>query len=104
MKNIREVKKERLKMVEQMYIQKMSVTEMAKELGCAISTASQYLKELGIKDKRKIEINKAIKDMYCAGVSISEICKKLNVSNPYVRAVLRRYGYITNKRYVTEKN
>ena len=48
-KTIRELKKERLKIVYEMYSEGITITEISKELGLGVSTVSGYIKELGIK-------------------------------------------------------
>ena len=90
---MRDIKKERLKRVQEMFSQNMKITDMAKELGCGISTVSGYLKELGIKETRTAVLTQKIKEMYSVGKTISQICFELEVSNTFVRTVLKKCGY-----------
>ena len=54
-KTIREIKKERMEQVREMYLQNMTITEISKELGCSLSTVSEYVKEMGIRKSKSKE-------------------------------------------------
>lgn len=90
-KTIKELKKERLKIVKEMYLNNMGVTEIARELGCGVSTVSGHIKELGIRREEK-DYEEDILKLLQEGKGNKEICKELGVSTKKVTNVRRKYG------------
>lgn len=97
-------KKERLEKIRQMYEEGMSVSNMAKELGCSISTASECLKESGIKEKKTKENTKKVQEMYSAGKTTMQICDELKVTTTFVRNVIKKSGLGTRDVFHPEKD
>ena len=86
------LKQQRLEKIRIMYEEGVSVSQMANELGCAISTASEYLKELGIKQEKTAKLTEQIKRKYKAGKKLKHISDELNVSETFVRSTLKKLG------------
>ena len=101
---MREEKKERLERIRQMYEEGMSVTNMAKELGCGISTASECLRELGIKEKKIKENTIKAQEMYKEGKTTTQISCELKVSITFVRNALKKCGLGTRDVFHPEKD
>lgn len=93
---MRKTKQERIEKVKQMYLQGMSVKDMAKELGCAISTTSEYLKLSGVKRNRAAEALPIVVEMASEGATIAQIKNETGMSTTFISAVLKKYGL--NKR------
>lgn len=85
-------KREKVERAGQMYERGMNVTEIAQKLGCALSTASLYLKESGVKKNRTAELVQKITEMYAGGATISKIKKELGISNTFIMSVLKKKG------------
>lgn len=101
-KTIKEKKKERLKIVQGMYLKGMAVTEIAMELGCASSTISSDIRQLGIRREKKDyenEILKLLKD----GKTNIQICKQLGVCSDRIKKVRKKYG-MGRQFVLTEEN
>ena len=90
-KTVKELKKERLKIVEEMYLNNMGVTEIAMELGCAVSTISSHVRELGIRRVEKDHEEEILK-MLQEGKTNIEIGKKLGICPTRVTKVRKKYG------------
>lgn len=95
MKYIKEIKKERLEQVREMYSQNMRVTEIAKALGCGSSTVSGYIAELGIRrdDTAKTEVVNEIIRLHEEGLNGTQIGNKVGRSPSSVNKILRKYGF-----------
>lgn len=101
-KTIRDIKKERMVLVREMYLKGMAVTEIARELGCASSTISSDIRELGIRREKKDyenEILQLLKD----GKTNIQICKQLGVCSDRIKKVRKKYG-MGRTFVVTEEN
>ena len=98
------LKQQRLEKIRKMYEDGVSVSQMASELGCAISTASEYLKELGIKQERTAKLTEQIKKKYKAGKKIKHISAELNVSETFVRTTLKKWGLNKRLFFCSEEN
>lgn len=90
-KSIKELKKERLKIVEEMYLNNMGVTEIAMELGCAVSTISSHVRELGIRREEK-DYEEEILKMLQEGKTNVEIGRVLGICPTRVTKVRKKYG------------
>lgn len=91
MKTIREIKRERKEQVREMYLRGMNIKEIAKELGCANSTISHYVKEMGIgKDYKKME--REILRLHREGVENKQVAEMVGCSRWWVAEVLRKHG------------
>lgn len=90
-KSIKELKKERLKIVEEMYLNNMGVTEIARELGCATSTISSHVRELGIRRVEKDYEDEILK-MLQEGKTNIEIGSELGICPTRVTKVRKKYG------------
>ena len=93
-KEMMEIKKERLKQVREMYSQNMRVTEIAKVLGCASSTVSGYIAELGIgRGRENTVVENEIVRLHEEGLNGPQIAKKIGCSQAWANKVLRKYGF-----------
>ena len=90
-KTVKELKKERLKIVEEMYLNNMGVTEIAMELGCAVSTISSHVRELGIRRVEKDHEEEILK-MLQEGKTNIEIGSELGICPTRVTKVRKKYG------------
>ena len=69
----------------------MNIKEIAKELGCANSTISHYVKEMGIgKDYKKME--REILRLHREGVENKQVAEMVGCSRWWVAEVLRKHG------------
>ena len=102
--NKTEKRKERMERVRQMFLQKVSEEDMAKELKVSLSTIRSYISELGLKRRDRVVLSKKIIEMYSAGREMSEIVQVLEVSKPYINKVIRRHGLQTRRKFAVEKN
>ena len=101
-KTIRELKKERLKIVYEMYSEGITITEIAKELGLGVSTVSGYIKELGIKRIPK-DYEEEILKLLEEGKGNFQICKELGITSDKVTKVRKKHG-IGSRYYVCEED
>lgn len=98
-----------MEVVKKLYEKNIPVQDIAKQLGCAISTVSGYIKELGLREKKKSQINKEILEMYKTGKTIEQICFLIDVSRGYVCELLKKHRlnknhYVVYERELTDKN
>ena len=86
MKYIKEIKKERLEQVREMYSQNMRVTEIARALGCGSSTVSGYIAELGIRRDTtdRTEFENEIIRLHEEGLNGVQIGNKVGLSQSSV--------------------
>ena len=100
-KTIRTIKKERMEQVKEMYLQNMTVTEIAKELGCALSTVSGYVAELGIKrgttTEDRLKLEKEILRLYREGLNSPQIANEVGCSQSWAIKILRKHGIWQNR-------
>ena len=94
MKYVKEIKKERLEQVREMYSQNMRVTEIAKALGCGSSTVSGYIAELGIRRDTtdRTEFENEIIRLHEEGLNGPQIGNKVGLSQSSVNKILRKHG------------
>ena len=90
-KTIKEKKKERLKIVKEMYLNGMRVCQIARELDCATSTISSDVRELGIR-REEIDYEEIILKMLKEGKHNNEIGKELGICPTRVTKVRRKHG------------
>lgn len=99
MKTIREVKRERKEKVREMYLSGMSIKSIAEKLGCANSTISHYVKELGLgKDSKKIE--RDIVRLHKEGLDNKQVAEKVGCSKWWVSDVLKKHGMGRRRSFV----
>ena len=102
-KTIKELKKERLKIVKEMYLNNMTVTEIARELGCGVSTISSYVKELGIRREDK-DYEEEILKLLEEGKNNKQIIKELGICSKRIAKVRRKYGIGARKSFIQEED
>ena len=91
MKTIREIKRERKEVVREMYLRGMCIKDIATELGCANSTISHYVKEMGIgKDYKKME--RDILRLHREGLENVQVAEEVGCSRYWVADVLKKHG------------
>lgn len=90
-------KEEKIIITEQLYKKGVSLTKIAKELGCHTSTVSKYLAELGIRPKRSIGLEEKVIQLHIKGLTNIEIAYQLECSQTYVYDKLQKAGF--GKRY-----
>ena len=91
MKTIREIKRERKEVVREMYLRGMCIKDIATELGCANSTISHYVKEMGIgKDYKKME--RDILRLHREGFENVQVAEAVGCSRYWVSDVLKKHG------------
>ena len=86
MKNIDD--KKILELHQMGYLQK----EIAKELGCGVSTVTSHLLKMGIKTKKKIDRSEVLR-LHKAGKYDREIAEMLGCSRPTITTILNCAGY-----------
>ena len=91
-KDVKQSKKERQKQVREMFLQNISTTEIANNLGASPSTVRKDIRQLGIR-KDKTFIDGKIIRMHLEGSSHIEIGFEVNLSPTYVGKILKKYGY-----------
>lgn len=95
MKYVKEIKKERLEQVREMYSQNMRVTEIAKALGCGSSTVSGYIAELGIRrdNTYKTKVEDEIIRLHKEGLNGQQIANEIGCSQSWANKILRKCGF-----------
>ena len=102
-KAIKEKKKERLKIVKEMYLSNKGVNQIARELGCTVSTISSDVRELGIRREKK-DYEDVILKMLKEGKHNHEIGRELRIDPSRVTKVRRKYGMARNCYVVQEED
>ena len=102
-KTIKELKKERLKIVKEMYLNNMTVTEIARELGCGVSTISSHVKELGFRREDK-DYEEEILKLLEEGKNNKQIIKELGICSDRIKKVRRKYGIGNRNSFVQEED
>ena len=91
---------ERIKKAQQMYLQGISMEEIANELDLKVSTIRTYVGKMKLKKTKWEEIRNEIAIMYSLGEKISEIEKKFGVTKQYISKVIKRKGIKTRRNYI----
>lgn len=95
-KTVGDIKKERMERVREMYLQNMTITEISKELGCGLSTVSEYVKEMGIKKSKtkedRIKVELEILRLHTEDLNDCQIAQKVGCSQSWVNKILRKNG------------
>lgn len=91
-KDVKQSKNERQKQVREMFLQNISTTEIANNLGVAPSTVRKDIRQLGIR-KDKTFIDSKIIRMHLEGLNHIEIGFEVDLSPRYVGKILKKYGY-----------
>ena len=85
-------KAERIKIVGELYKKKKTMMEIAEILDICVATVSNYISELGLKERRaETTANKIIK-LHYEGYTTMQIAYELEVTRSYVMSVLRENG------------
>lgn len=85
-------KAERMKVVGELYKKKKPLVEIAEMLGVCVSTVSNYIAELGLKEIRAETTTNKIMKLHYEGYTYTQIAYELHVSVSYAMSVLRENG------------
>ena len=98
---MKEDRRIRMEQAKEMYLKKMKVKDIAKEMGLAMSTISEYITDAGVRKIKSADVQKSIVELHKQGKTYTQISNELEISKTYVSKVMKQLG-LGRKSYKAE--